>query len=131
MDLAQIRISETSEQQTSILLRERGGNRVLQILIGLPEALAIDRRVKGASVTRPLTHDLLSNVIQALAGELEKIIISDLREHTFYAKLVLRRNGELIEVDSRPSDAIAVGAGSEVPLFVEEHVLREAAQHLP
>ena len=127
MDLAQIRICEIHDQQV-IVLRERNGTRTLQIVIGLPEILAIDRRVKGATSARPLTHDLLGNVIECLSAEIEKIVISDLRNHTFYAKLVLRQNGSMVEVDSRPSDAIAVGVGADVPIYVAEHVLREAAQ---
>lgn len=127
MDLAQIRISETHDSQV-IVLRERNGQRLLQIVIGLTEALAIDRRVKGVQLQRPMTHDLLGNVIESLAGELEKIVINDLQDHTFYAKLVIRHQGELIEVDSRPSDAIALGVASDVPLYVEDHVLAEAAQ---
>ncbi|MBK9126999.1 MAG: bifunctional nuclease family protein [Phycisphaerales bacterium] len=126
MDLAQIRISETQDNQV-IVLRERSGNRLLHIVIGLTEALAIDRRIKNVQLQRPMTHDLLSNVIEQLGGELEKIVINDLKDHTFYAKLVVRHEGEIVEVDSRPSDAIALGAGSEVPLYVEDHVLEEAA----
>lgn len=127
MDLAQIVISETRDTQI-IVLREREGNRNLPIVIGLTEALAIDRRVKGLQLQRPLTHDLLGNVIDALSAELEKIVINDLQEHTFYAKLVIRQHGELIEVDSRPSDAIALGVANEVPIYVEDHVLREVLQ---
>jgi bifunctional DNase/RNase len=126
MDLAQIRISETHDQQV-IVLRERSGPRSLQIVIGLTEALAIDRRVKGVQLPRPMTHDLLGNVVEQLSGELEKIVINDLRDHTFYAKLVIRHQGELVEVDSRPSDAIALGVANDVPLYVEDHVLTEAA----
>jgi len=126
MDLAQIRISETQDNQV-IVLRERSGNRLLHIVIGLTEALAIDRRVKNVQLQRPMTHDLLSNVIEQLGGELEKIVINDLKDHTFYAKLVVRHDGEIVEVDSRPSDAIALGAGGDVPLYVEDHVLEEAA----
>ena len=125
MDLAQIRISESHDQQV-IVLRERNGQRLLQIVIGLTEALAIDRRVKGVQLQRPMTHDLLANVIEHLGGELEKIVINDLQEHTFYAKLVIRHNGELIEVDSRPSDAIALGVAGDVPLYIADHVLNEA-----
>jgi len=124
MDLAQIIICETRDQQI-ILLRERDGNRALPIVIGLTEALAIDRRVKGVQPPRPMTHDLLGNVIDSLAAELEKIVINDLQDHTFYAKLVIRQQGELVEVDSRPSDAIALGVATEVPIYVEDHVLRE------
>ena len=127
MDLAQIVISETRDTQI-IVLRERGGKRTLPIVIGLTEALAIDRRLKRLQLPRPMTHDLLANVIESLSGDLEKIVINDLRDHTFYAKLVIRQGGELREVDSRPSDAIALGAASEVPIYVEDHVLREVTQ---
>jgi bifunctional DNase/RNase len=127
VDLAQIRISETHDYQV-IVLRERSGARVLQIVIGLTEALAIDRRVKGVHPQRPMTHDLLGNVVESLHAELEKIVINDLQEHTFYAKLVLRHEGRLIEIDSRPSDAIALGVATDVPLYVEDHVLTQAAQ---
>ncbi len=124
MDLAQIVICETRDQQL-IVLRERNGKRALPIVIGLTEALAIDRRVKGHQLPRPLTHDLLASTIEALSAELERIVVHDLQEHTFYAKLVIRAHGELIEVDARPSDAIALGIGSNVPIYVEEHVLNE------
>ena len=124
MDLARIIIRENGDSQI-IVLRERDGDRHFPILIGLNEAVAIDRRVKGIEAPRPLTHDLMARIIQDLDGELEKIVVNDLREHTFYAKLVIRRNGDLITVDSRPSDAIAVGAGSDVPIFVDDAILRE------
>ena len=127
MDLARIVISDTSEQQI-IVLRERPGDRQFPIVIGLTEAAAIDRRVKDIVTPRPLTHDLLANVIRDLHGELEKIVIHDLRDHVFYAKLVIRRDGELIEVDSRPSDAIALGVASDTPIYVEETVLRQVCE---
>ncbi len=124
VELAQIRISETHEEQV-IVLRERSGPRVLQISIGMSEALAIDRPVKGMRPARPMTHDLLANVIESMDGQVEKIVVTSLREHTFYAKLVIRRHGELIEVDSRPSDAVALGVRGDVPIYVEEQVLNE------
>lgn len=124
MDLARIVISDTSDQQI-IVLRERSGNRQFPIVIGINEASAIDRRVKGIPSPRPLTHDLLANVIRDLSGDLEKIVIHDLRDHTFFAKLVIRQAGQLLEVDSRPSDAIALGVASETPIYVEESVLRQ------
>jgi bifunctional DNase/RNase len=77
---------------------------------------------------RPMTHDLLGNVFDALGAELEKVVVNGLQEHTFYAKLVIRHQGQLIEVDSRPSDAIALAVANETPLYVEEQVLNEAAQ---
>jgi bifunctional DNase/RNase len=122
MDLAQIVIIETKDQQL-IVLRERNGPRALPIVIGTTEALAIDRRLKGIQTQRPMTHDLLSNVIDALSAELEKIVVTNLQDHTFYAKLVIRSHGELVEVDSRPSDAIALGVASNVPIYVEDEVL--------
>lgn len=126
VDLAQILMSDTRDAQI-ITLRERNGPRTLQIVIGNPEASAIHRRVRGEPPQRPLTHELLFNVIEAMGGELEKITISDLKDDTFYATLVIRRGSELIEIDSRPSDAIALGVASEVPLYVEDEVLRAAA----
>ncbi len=125
VDLAQIVIAENREMQL-IVLRERNGERHLPIVIGMYEAHAIDRRVKGVQYQRPLTHDLLANVIEQLSGDLEKIVINDLQDGTFFAKLVVRQSGELIEIDSRPSDAIALGVASEVPIYVEDHVLSEA-----
>lgn len=124
VDLSRIVIRETDDQQI-IYLRERQGEREFPIVIGESEALAIDRRLKGYKKARPLTHDLLSDIIDRLHADLEKIVISDLKNHTFFARLVLRTNGEVIEVDSRPSDAIALVAGTETPIFVEDHVLRE------
>jgi hypothetical protein len=127
MDLARIVISDTSEQQI-IVLREHEGPRQFPIVIGLAEALAIDRRVKNISTPRPLTHDLLAGVIRELNGELEKIVIHDLRDHIFYAKLVIRNHGKLIEVDSRPSDAIALGVASDAVIYVTENVLRQVCE---
>ncbi len=129
MDLARTIIVETSESQV-IVLRERSGDRHLPIVIGINEALAIDRRLKGLRTPRPMTHDLLASVIKELDSELEQIIINDLQDHTFYAKLVIRQNGRLVEVDSRPSDAIALGVASSTPIFVESHVLEEASKDL-
>ncbi|MBL8879197.1 MAG: bifunctional nuclease family protein [Phycisphaerales bacterium] len=126
VDLAQILISDTREQQI-ITLRERNGPRSLQIVIGGNEASAIHRRVRGETPARPLTHELLANIVEALGGELEKIIISDLKDDTYFATLVIRRGTELLEIDSRPSDAIALGVAGEVPLYVNDDVLRVAS----
>ena len=128
MELARIVINDTSEQQI-IVLSERSGTRQFPIVIGITEAWAIDRRVKEIATPRPLTHDLLANVIKELNGELDKIVVHDLRDHTFYAKLVIRQNGKLIEVDSRPSDAIALGVASDTPIYVEESVLNQVCEN--
>ena len=127
VDLSRIIISDTADQQI-IVLKEADGERSFPIVIGMTEAYAIDRRLKGIPSPRPMTHDLLANVVESLDGSLEKIVITDLREGTFFAVLYLRRNGELIEIDSRPSDAIALGVASETPIFVEDRVLDEACQ---
>jgi bifunctional DNase/RNase len=126
MELKRIIISEIHEQQV-ILLREVDGERSFSIMIGIFEATSIDRRVKKLPSPRPLTHDLVNNVIDSLGGELRDIYISELRDHTYYAKLRIRMNGELIEVDTRPSDAIALAVTASVPIFVAEDVLEEAA----
>ncbi len=126
MTLARIVIVDSEDEKMSmIVLREVDGERAFPILIGVHEAYAIDRRTKGIVVQRPLTHDLIDQLIETLDCQVEQVVISELRDSTFYAKLILRRNGELIEVDSRPSDAIAIGAGREVPILVDESVLQE------
>lgn len=130
MELSRILIRESLDYQI-IELRElepAGGEpRTFPIVIGLPEAQAIDRRIKGVSVKRPQTHDLLGLVIAALGGELQSITITDLSDHTFFATLdVKKAGGEVVHIDSRPSDAIAVGVAGDVPILVAEHVLKAA-----
>ncbi len=126
MNLARIVIVDSEDEKMSmIVLRELEGERAFPILIGIHEAYAIDRRMKGIAVQRPLTHDLIERLIDRMDCRLEHVVINELRDSTFFAKLVLRRDGELIEVDSRPSDAIAVGAGTSIPILVDESVLRE------
>jgi uncharacterized protein len=94
------------------------------IVIGLPEAQAIERRLKGIQIKRPQTHDLLMNVIDAMGGKLEAITINDLADQTFFALLHVRdKSGKMVDIDSRPSDAIALGIASNVPIYVAEHVL--------
>lgn len=127
MALARIVIVDSDEEKMSMIaLREIDGDRQFPILIGLNEAYAIDRRTKGIPVPRPMTHDLIANLLDRLDGSLEQIVINELRDSTFFAKLILRRDGELIEVDARPSDAIAIGAGTPTPILVDESVLQEA-----
>ena len=125
MELRRIIISEIHEQQI-ILLREVDGERNFSIMIGLFEATSIDRRVKKLPSPRPLTHDLVANVVDSLGGELRDIYISELREHTYFAKLRIRLNGEIVEVDCRSSDAVAIAVTANVPIYVAEDVLEEA-----
>jgi bifunctional DNase/RNase len=106
MELMRIIINENSDQHI-IFLKEVEGDRMFPIVIGIFEATSIDRRVKGTASPRPLTHDLVTTVIETLGGDLRDIYISELRDHTYFAKLRIRQNGEMVEVDSRPSDAIA------------------------
>ncbi len=124
MELKRIIISEVHEQQV-ILLREVDGERSFHIMIGIFEATSIDRRVRGTPSPRPLTHDLVASVIEHMGGELRDIYISELRDHTYFAKLRIRLNGEMVEVDSRPSDAIALAVTAKVPIYVAEDVLDE------
>jgi len=126
-ELSRIIINETSDQQI-IVLKERYGHRSFPIVIGIVEIFAIDRRLKGIKPPRPLTHDLLDSVIDSLGAKLEKIVIDDLRNHTFFAKIHLKVNGKKVMVDSRPSDAIALGAASNVPIYVAERVFEQISQ---
>ena len=124
MELKRIIISEVHDQQV-IMLREVEGDRAFPIVIGIFEATSIDRRVKGMPSPRPLTHDLVASVIENMGGELRDIYISELREHTYYAKLRIRLDGEMVEVDCRPSDAMALAVTAKVPIYVAEDVLEE------
>jgi bifunctional DNase/RNase len=126
MQLARIIISEINDQQV-IYLKEVDGDRTFPILIGIFEATSIDRRVKNVTSSRPLTHDLLVGAIEAMGGELQDVVITELREHTYYARLRIRHEGELVEVDARPSDAIAVAVTCDppLPIYVSEDVLHD------
>jgi bifunctional DNase/RNase len=126
MELARIIISEINDQQI-IYLKEVDGDRAFPILIGIFEATSIDRRVKGYESPRPLTHDLLVSVAENLGAEFQDVVISELKDHTYFARLRVRHNGELIEIDARPSDAIAVAVTCDpvLPIYVNEEVLND------
>ena len=124
MELSRIFIREMMDMQI-IELSEVDGDRTFPIVIGLPEAFAIERRLKGIEIPRPQTHDLLASVVSHLGGRLKEIVISDLLDGTFYAKLIIEQDGQEIEVDSRPSDAIALGVAEDVPIYVAEDVLAQ------
>ena len=129
VELSRIFIREMTEMQI-IELTELEGSRSFPIVIGLPEAFAIERRLKGIEIARPQTHDLLGTVVEKLGGNLKRIEINDLDSGTFYAVLIIDHSGQEVEIDSRPSDAIALGIAHEVPIFVAEHVIEEAsAEH--
>lgn len=122
VELAQIIINEQVDEQVVVLREKSDSQRSFPIVIGMAEICALDRRVKGIMLPRPLTHDLLVNSIEQMGGQIQKVVICDLREHTFFATIHVLRDGETIEIDSRPSDALAMSAGTEIPLFVEDHV---------
>jgi uncharacterized protein len=122
MELSKIIISEMQDQQI-IVLKEVDGDRKFPIVIGSGEAYAIDRRLKGILHPRPLTHDLLASVIEQLGGSIERIEINNLQDHTFFARIHIRQDGSTVKIDSRPSDAIALGVATSVPIYVAEHVL--------
>ncbi|REJ74722.1 MAG: bifunctional nuclease family protein [Planctomycetota bacterium] len=128
MELARIIISEINDQQV-VFLREVNGDRSFPILIGIFEATSIDRRVQGVVPQRPLTHDLLKSAIEELGGQAEDIVINNLQDHTYFAVIRVRKDGELIEIDSRPSDAIALAVHYDppLPIFVDDEVLGEVA----
>jgi bifunctional DNase/RNase len=126
MELSRIVINEINEQQI-IYLKEVDGERAFPILIGIFEASSIDRRVKGIPAPRPLTHDLLVAVAEQLGGELHSVEVSELKDHTYFAKLKIMRDGEMFQIDARPSDAIAVAVTCTpaLPIYVSEDVLND------
>ena len=123
-ELVKIMITETADPQV-IVLKECGGERRFPILIGISEAIAIDRKIRGYEPARPLTHDLLASVIAHLGGEVDRVEVCALRDNTFFARLLIQRNGDTIEVDSRPSDAIALAVRLDSPIYVADDVLDE------
>ena len=124
VELSKIIINETVAQQV-IVLKEVNGERSFPIVIGMPEILAIDRRLKGVKYPRPMTHDLLGNMINQVGGKVEKVVISDLNEHTFFAYIQIAINGKIEKVDCRPSDGLALGVGLKVPFFVNDRVFEK------
>jgi bifunctional DNase/RNase len=127
MELRRIIINEVDDQQV-IVLREVDGERSFPIVIGLFEATSIDRRVRGIAAPRPLTHDLIVSAVELLGAEVRDVVINDLKDQTYFAKLRLSKDGELIEIDCRPSDAVAVAVTAKVPLYVNDDVLGEVTE---
>jgi len=125
MTIDSIRVSLMNYQRV-VILKEKMARRYLPIWIGPAEADAIAVKLQGVTVPRPLTHDLLSSVIGSLGATLDSIIVSDLKSDTFYAKIILNIDGEQIEIDSRPSDALALAVRADVPIYADEAVLDKA-----
>lgn len=121
-----IRVSLVSQQRI-VVLREKGSDRQLVIWIGHAEADSITLKLQGHEVPRPMTHDLLNNVIHELGAKLEYIHIHDLRDDTYFALLVLDQNGQRVEIDARPSDSIALAIRAQAPIFVAESIMDRVA----
>ena len=109
-----------------IILKDKVGDRVLPIWVGIFEANAIALQIENISTPRPMTHDLLKNVIADLNGQVDRIVVSDLKENTFYAIIYLRVAGDTVGIDARPSDAIALALRARAPIFVEDAVIDNA-----
>lgn len=130
MSLAGVRI-ELPTNQPIVLLREAEGERFLPIWIGQAEAAAIALALQGVVTPRPMTHDLLKNILEEIAVQVENIVITELREGTFYAVINMQRNGTSYEISSRPSDAIALAVRLNCKIFASEEVLNEASILIP
>ena len=125
MFVESVRVS-TSGLQRVVVLKGKDSDRYLLIWVGTPEAGAIALSMQGVSVARPMTHDLLKNVIEAMGAKVRRIMVNDLVDNTFYARIVLEVDGRAVEVDARPSDAIALALRTQSLIFVSERVLDEA-----
>jgi len=130
MELREIQIVEDLAHMQIIVLGEKDGERSFPIFIGLNEAVAMDMAARGQTAPRPLTHDLICNVIDGLGASLERCLVVKLENDTFYGALELHNeNGSSIRIDARPSDAIVLATKLHVPIFVEESVLEEISRH--
>ncbi|MFH1382260.1 MAG: bifunctional nuclease family protein [Chloroflexota bacterium] len=125
MTIDSIRVSLMNYQRV-VILKEKVADRYLPIWIGAAEADAIAVKLQGVNIPRPLTHDLLRSVIDALGASINSIIVNDLKNDTFFAKIILNVDGKQMEIDSRPSDALALAVRVQVPIYVDESVLDKA-----
>src|SRR5215211_1209936 len=114
-------------KQPIVLLKTVDGNRFLPIWIGHPEAAAILMKLQGASTPRPMTHDLLSDLLEQLDAKCERVSVTELRDNTFYASITISVNGTEVEIDSRPSDALALAVRCQAPIFAAEEVIEESS----
>ena len=121
VELSRIIIDEQKKEQI-VVLKEKDGTKLLPIIIGINEAAAIRMKLSGFVPPRPLTHDLIKNIIDTLGVQLEKVVIDKLVDSTFHAKLYVRRNGQSEMIDARPSDSIALAVRTKSPLFVEDTI---------
>ena len=127
VELAKIIIDEKRQDQI-IVLKEKGGERQVPVVIGFMEASSIKIKISGVDVPRPMTHDLLLNVVGALGGSLERVLIDKLVNNTFHAKLEIKtKEGEIKLIDARPSDSIALAVRFKAPIFVTDDILNNSA----
>ncbi len=127
VDIVGLSATPTGPSSYALILKEVGGDRRLPIIIGSFEAQAIALEMEGIKPPRPLTHDLIKNILDGLGVTIIEVVVTDLRDGTFYAKIYLELNGTTYEIDSRPSDAIAVALRCGVPIYVNEEVMEEAS----
>ena len=118
---------DLGSKQPIVLLKTADGNRFLPIWIGHPEAAAILMKLQGASTPRPMTHDLVTDMLEQLDAQVIRITVTELKESTFYASITVQQNGSEVEIDSRPSDAIALAVRAEAPIFAADRVIEESA----
>jgi uncharacterized protein len=128
LELLGVRLEQPANSPVLLLREREGQRRVLPIYIGGPEAAAIAYALEGATPPRPLTHDLLCNVLQELGATLSRVLVTEYREHTYYAELHLDRGGQELVISSRPSDAVALAVRTGAPLFATETLLDAAGQ---
>jgi uncharacterized protein len=114
-------------KQPIVLLKTADGNKFLPIWIGHSEAAAILMKLQGASTPRPMTHDLVTDMLEQLDAQVTRITVTELKENTFYASITVAQNGSEVEIDSRPSDAIALAVRAEAPIYANERVIEESA----
>ncbi len=125
--LNKIKVDENRHEQL-VVFREKDGNRFLPVVIGLPEIHAIKMKLSGVKPPRPMTHDLMLNLVEGLGGKLEKVLIDKLDNNTFHAKLYIRKSdGKEIVVDARPSDSVAMALRAQIPVFADREVLNAAS----
>jgi bifunctional DNase/RNase len=128
-ELARLIINESGQAPQMVMLREKDGERALPIMIGIVEAVAIDRRLRDEDMVRPMTHDLFCASLAALEVSVERVTVCDLRNGTFYGLLTLAApDGRTVEIDARPSDCLAIAVREECPVYVADHVLEEVAR---
>jgi len=127
MEFYELRLDETGADQI-IILKEKLGHRMMPIVIGYYEAQSIHLALNDIHIQRPLTHDLSVNIVEALGARMERVVVNDLRDSTFYARIYFSTNGGNVDVDSRPSDAIALAIRTNTPIFVAKEVLDQVAK---